>query len=68
MSYKSEDWPRVAPMVAALEADGVSVWWDAHIGGGSKWRESIESELNAARCVLVGAVRLTATTLRSDSG
>lgn len=53
VSYKSEDRPRVAPLVAALEADGVSVWWDAHIGGGSEWRETIESNLNAARCVLV---------------
>ncbi|MDP1026854.1 TIR domain-containing protein [Sphingomonas sp. KR1UV-12] len=53
MSYKSEDRARVAPLVAALEADGVGVWWDAHIGGGSEWRDSIESELNAAACVVV---------------
>ena len=53
VSYKSEDRPRVAPLVAALEADGVGVWWDAHIGGGAEWRDTIESELNAARCVLV---------------
>ena len=53
VSYKSEDRARVAPLVAALEADGVGVWWDAHIGGGTEWRGSIERELNAARCVLV---------------
>ena len=53
VSYKSEDRPRVASLVAALETDGVGVWWDAHIGGGSEWRETIESELNAGRCVLV---------------
>ncbi len=53
VSYKSEDRARVAPLVAALEADGVGVWWDAHIGGGTEWRETIENELNAARCVLV---------------
>ncbi len=53
VSYKSEDRARVAPLVAALEADGVGIWWDAHIGGGSEWRDQIESELNAARCVLV---------------
>ncbi len=53
VSYKSEDRARVAPLVAALEADGVGVWWDAHIGGGTEWRDTIESELNAARCVLV---------------
>lgn len=53
VSYKSEDRARIAPLVAALESDGVAVWWDAHIGGGTAWRETIESELNAARCVLV---------------
>jgi TolB-like protein/tetratricopeptide (TPR) repeat protein len=53
VSYKSEDRSRVAPLIAALEADGIGIWWDAHIGGGSAWRETIESELNAARCVLV---------------
>ena len=53
VSYKSEDRTRVAPLVKALESDGFGVWWDAHIGGGSAWRETIENELNAARCVLV---------------
>jgi len=53
VSYKSEDRGRVAPLVAALEAQGVGVWWDAHISGGSAWRDTIESELNSARCVLV---------------
>lgn len=53
ISYKAEDRGRIAPLIAALEADGVALWWDAHIGGGSAWREAIESELNAARCVLV---------------
>lgn len=41
------------PGDAELEADGVGVWWDAHIGGGTEWRDTIESELNAARCVIV---------------
>lgn len=53
VSYKSEDRDRVAPLVAALKAAGVALWWDAHLGGGSAWRETIEAELNAARCVLV---------------
>ena len=53
VSYKSEDRARVAPLVAALEADGVSLWWDAHLGGGAAWRDTIERELNGARCVLV---------------
>lgn len=53
VSYKSEDRPRVQPLVEAFQADGVSVWWDAHIGGGAKWRESIEANLASAGCVIV---------------
>ena len=53
VSYKAEDRPRVVPLVAALKADGVDLWWDAEIGGGASWREAIETELAAARCVLV---------------
>ena len=53
VSYKAEDRRLVSPLVEALQADGLSVWWDAHIGGGASWRDSIESELNAAKCVIV---------------
>lgn len=53
VSYKAEDRRRVAALVAALESAGISVWWDAHIGGGSEWREEIERNLDAARCVIV---------------
>jgi serine/threonine-protein kinase len=53
VSYKAEDRARIAPLVRALEAEGLSVWWDQHIGAGSDWRSEIESRLEAARCVLV---------------
>ena len=53
VSYKAEDRRRVVPLVQALEADGLTVWWDAHIGGGVDWRDSIEEHLDAARCVIV---------------
>lgn len=53
VSYKAEDRRRVQPIVEALEADGLSVWWDRQIGGGDSWREAIEQHLDAARCVLV---------------
>ena len=33
VSYKAEDRGRLKPLVAALEAEGFDVWWDAHIGG-----------------------------------
>ena len=53
VSYKAEDRRRVKPLVDALEADGFSVWWDEQIGGGAGWRHEIETQLNAARCVIV---------------
>ena len=53
LSYKAEDRARVAPLVQALETDGLSVWWDAHIGGGDEWRETILRHLEAAKCVVV---------------
>jgi TolB-like protein/Tfp pilus assembly protein PilF len=53
VSYKAEDRRRVKPLVDALEADGFSVWWDEQIGGGAAWRHEIETQLNAARCVIV---------------
>ena len=53
VSYKAEDRARLKPLVAALEAEGFDVWWDAHIGGGTDWREEIQQHLDAARCVIV---------------
>ena len=53
VSYKAEDRSRVAPLVQALEQDGFSVWWDAHIGGGDRWRETILKNLESAPCVIV---------------
>ena len=53
ISYKAEDRARVRPLVDALEADGLSVWWDAHIGGGDEWRDTIARHLDEARCVIV---------------
>ena len=53
VSYKAEDKRRVKPLVEALEAEGYSVWWDEQIGGGAAWRQQIEAELNAAKCVIV---------------
>ncbi len=53
VSYKAEDRARLGPLVKALEAEGFSVWWDAHIGVGTDWREEIQRHLDAARCVIV---------------
>lgn len=53
LSYKAEDRKRVEPLLQALEADGLSVWWDQHIETGDDWREKIERQLDAAKCVVV---------------
>lgn len=53
LSYKAEDRPRVKPLVDALEADGLSVWWDDRLTAGSAWREDIQRHLDAAQCVIV---------------
>lgn len=53
LSYKAEDRSRLKPLVAALQAEGFGVWWDAQIGSGSHWRADIQEHLDAARCVIV---------------
>lgn len=53
VSYKAEDRARIQPLVDALEAEGVTVWWDAQIGGGANWRSDIEEHLDSAKCVIV---------------
>src|SRR3954447_11161618 len=53
VSYARTDKPRVAPLVAAIEAAGWSVWWDPAIDPGQEFDERIANELSAARAVLV---------------
>ena len=53
VSYKAEDRARLRPLIAALEEEGFTVWWDTHIGGGAHWREDIQEHLDAAKCVIV---------------
>lgn len=53
ISYKAEDRRRVSPLVDALGANGYSIWWDARIGTGLRWRETIQAELDKAACVIV---------------
>ena len=52
VSYKAEDRARVAPLARALEGHGISVWWDAHIGAGDDWRDTILRNLEIARAVI----------------
>ncbi len=53
VSYKAEDRSRVEPLVDALEAEGMSVWWDARVAAGEAWRETIAQHLDVASCVVV---------------
>ncbi|MGH8397131.1 MAG: TIR domain-containing protein [Gammaproteobacteria bacterium] len=53
VSYARSDKARVAPLVAAIEAKGWSVWWDPEISPGQEFDDQIDSELEAAGAVLV---------------
>lgn len=53
VSYAREDEARVAALVRALQAHGLSVFWDRQIPPGKTWREHIGRALANARCVVV---------------
>ena len=53
VSYARSDKARVAPLVAAIEAKGWSVWWDPDIAPGQEFDDQIEAEIGAAMAVLV---------------
>jgi hypothetical protein len=53
VSYKSADRPRVQPLVLALRAEGLSVWWDQDIPAGAPWESTIEGALREAKAAVV---------------
>jgi adenylate cyclase len=53
VSYSRRDKARVAPLVAAIEASGWSVWWDPDIVPGQEFDRQIDAELKVAAAVLV---------------
>ncbi len=53
ISYARGDRDRIQPLVAALEADGLSVWWDPALVPGRRFREMIAHELASADSVVV---------------
>jgi adenylate cyclase len=53
VSYARSDKERVAPLVAAIEAQGWSVWWDPEISPGQEFDRQIAAELKLARAVVV---------------
>jgi len=53
LSYKRADASHAAKIVALLENEGWSVWWDDRISAGDYWNAEIAREIGATRCVVV---------------
>jgi adenylate cyclase len=53
VSYARSDKPLVAPLVAAIEGRGWSVWWDPAMAPGQEFDDQIAAELAKARAVVV---------------
>src|SRR5438270_1888142 len=52
LSYDHEDARRAAPLAAALETNGHSVWWDRHIHGGAEYNSAIVNAVESADAVV----------------
>ena len=63
LSYARADQKQATKLVAALEAAGLDVWWDAKIEGGATFAKSIEAALGSCDVVVVGWTR---TSVDSD--
>ncbi|WP_037501758.1 TIR domain-containing protein [Sphingomonas jaspsi] len=53
LSYARADQAVAEKLIAALQGEGFSVWWDGLIGGGHEFSEKIEQALGAAGAVVV---------------
>jgi adenylate cyclase len=53
VSYSRQDKALVAPLVAAIEAEGWTVWWDPEITPGEEFDTLISRELERARSLVV---------------
>ncbi len=53
VSYKRDDWARIAPMVVLIGGHGFRVWYDRGIPGGAEWDALIEERVHACRWLLV---------------
>ena len=53
LSYARKDADRARGIAAALEAHGWSVWWDPEIRPGQSFISMINTEINAATCIVV---------------
>ena len=53
ISYSRVDRPRIEKLAAALEREGLDVWWDRNIAAGAEFSRETETRLNEARLVIV---------------
>lgn len=53
LSYASHDLKTILPLARALKQEGWSVFWDREIPLGKTWRQVLDQEMLAARCVIV---------------
>jgi hypothetical protein len=53
VSYAHEDRARIEPLVEAIRAQGLTLFWDRDIRPGGYWRGSIRRNLMQARCLVV---------------
>ncbi len=53
ISYARADRERIETLAAALEAEGLAVWWDRQIVGGAEFSAEIEKALDGSKAVLV---------------
>jgi hypothetical protein len=63
VSYAKTDRPLASKLVAMLEAEGWSVWWDTSLGAADLYRDDIMRQLVSARAVIA---IWTPNSIRSD--
>ena len=70
VSYKKEDKARVGQIVEGLRAEGLDLWWDADIGPGQPWDETIKAQIDAARCIVAvwSSLSVTAPWVKEEAG
>lgn len=70
VSYKKEDQNRVQTIIEGLRASGIDVWWDQDIPAGAPWDETITTQLETAKCVVVvwSTLSVTAPFVKEEAG
>lgn len=53
ISFKSEEQDHARRVAMALESEGLSVWWAAHLASGQTYPAEIETQLRSAKVVVV---------------